>query len=122
MPSPADIVLALHALVVLFIVGGLIAIWIGAGARRSWARNHVFRTTHVVAIGIVATLAVLDLPCPLTVLESYLRVGQPGPQGFIQHWVSTLLYLDLPAWVFALAYVAFFIAVVVTWRRIPPGS
>jgi hypothetical protein len=122
MTSLADIVLVLHALVVLFIVGGLIAVWLGAAFRRAWARNRVFRTAHVVAIGIVATLAVLDLPCPLTVLEDYLRAGEPGTQGFIQHWVSTCLYLDFPAWVFTLAYVAFFLAVVVTWRRIPPGS
>lgn len=122
MTSLADMVLVLHALIVLFIVGGLIAVWLGAAFRRTWARNRVFRTAHVVAIGIVATLAVLDLPCPLTVLEDYLRAGKRSTQGFIQHWVSAWLYLDFPAWVFTLAYVAFFLAVVVTWRRIPPGS
>ena len=111
----------LHALIVLFIVGGLIAIWIAAGLKLAWARNRVFRTTHLVAIGIVATLAVLDVPCPLTVLEDYLRTGAAGPQGFVQRWVSAWLYYDFPGWVFVLAYVAFLLAVVVTWRRIPPG-
>lgn len=116
----ADLVLVIHALIVLFIVGGLILIWIGAALERAWARNRVFRTIHIVAIGIVATLAMLDLPCPLTVLEDYLRAGTPGTQGFLQRWVSALLYFDLPLWVFAIAYVAFFVAVIVTWRRIPP--
>lgn len=118
----ANLVLVLHALLVLFIVGGLAAIWAGAAMRLSWARNRAFRTLHIVAIGIVATLAVLDVPCPLTLLEDYLRTGAAGQQGFIQHWVSAWMYYDLPGWVFALAYVAFLVAVVVTWRRIPPKS
>ncbi|SAK90267.1 hypothetical protein AWB78_04802 [Caballeronia calidae] len=122
MISLADMVLVLHALIVLFIVGGLIAIWIGAAFERRWARNRVFRTTHIVAIGIVAALAVLDLPCPLTVMEDHLRAAAPGAQGFLQRWISAWLYLDLPLWIFTLAYIAFFIAVAVTWRRIPPRS
>ena len=117
----ANMVLVLHALIVLFIVGGLIAIWIAAELKLAWARNRVFRTTHLVAIGIVTTQAVLDVPCPLTVLEDYLRTGAAGPQGFVQRWVSAWLYYDFPGWVFVFAYVAFLLAVIVTWRRIPPG-
>ena len=118
----ANAILVLHALIVLFIVGGLIAIWVGAAFGRAWARNRAFRMTHVLAIGIVAILAVLDIPCPLTVLEDYLRAGAPGEQGFIQRWISAWLYFDFPLWVFTIAYVAFFFAVIVTWRRIPPKS
>ncbi|AET93316.1 hypothetical protein A9R05_31445 [Burkholderia sp. KK1] len=118
----ANTILVLHALIVLFIVGGLIAIWIGAAFGRSWVRNRAFRTTHIVAIGIVAMLAVVDLPCPLTVLEDELRAGASGAQGFVQRWVGALLYFDFPAWVFTLAYVAFFIAVAITWRRVRPRS
>jgi len=118
----ANTVLVLHALLVLFIVGGLAAIWVGAMLKRAWARNRAFRTIHLVAIGIVATLAVLNVPCPLTVLEDYLRTGASGPQGFVQHWVSVWLYYDFPGWVFPFAYAAFLVAVVATWRRIPPRS
>ncbi|BBU31537.1 hypothetical protein BTHE68_52710 [Burkholderia sp. THE68] len=120
MNSLANTILVLHALIVLFIVGGLIAIWAGAAFGCAWARNRVFRIAHIVAIGIVATLAVVELPCPLTVLEDRLRTGQSGTQGFIQRWVGAFLYFDFPAWVFTLAYVAFFLAVVATWRGIPP--
>ena len=116
----ANLVLVLHALIVAFIVGGLFAIWIAAALGLAWARNRAFRITHLVAIGIVATLAVIDVPCPLTVLEDYLRTGAAGPQGFIQRWVSALLYYDLPAWVFVLAYVGFLLAVILTWYRIRP--
>lgn len=118
----ADAVLVLHALLVMFIVAGLIAIWIGAAFRRGWARNRVFRLTHLVAIGVVAALAAIDIPCPLTVLEDWLRTGAAGSRGFVQHWVSAWLYYDLPPWVFAVSYVVFLLAVVITWRRIPPGG
>lgn len=116
----ANIVLVLHALIVVFIVGGLFAIWIAAGLGLAWARNRAFRITHLVAIGIVAALAVIDVPCPLTVLEDYLRTGTAGPQGFIQRWVSAWLYYDFPGWVFVLAYTAFLLAVILTWFRIRP--
>jgi len=122
MTALADAVLVLHALLVLFIVGGLVAIWVGAALQRTWARSRLFRWMHLAAIGVVAALAVLDVSCPLTVLEDWLRTGAAGSRGFIQRWVSALLYYDLPAWVFAVSYVVFLLAVVVTWWRIPPRS
>lgn len=116
----ADAVLVLHALIVLFIVGGLIAIWAGAALKRGWVRNRAFRVLHLVAIVVVAVLAALDVPCPLTVLEDRLRTGGTVEQGFIQRWVSLWLYYDFPAWVFAFAYVVFLLIVAITWRRVPP--
>ncbi len=118
----ADTVLVVHALIVLFIVGGLIAIWAGARLKRGWIRNRAFRQVHLVAIGAVAILAVLDIPCPLTVLEDWLRTGRVGLQGFVQRWVSYWLYYNLPGWLFATAYAAFLLVVAVTWFRIPPRS
>jgi hypothetical protein len=118
----ANTVLVIHALVVLFIVGGLLAIWVGAWLRLGWVRNRLLRLTHLGAIGIVAVLALLDIPCPLTVLEDWLRTGHAGPQGFIQRWVSEWLYYDLPGWVFATAYAAFLLIVALTWLKIPPRS
>jgi len=118
----ANTVLVLHALIVLFIVGGLIAIWTGAWLKRDWVRNRMFRIAHLTAIGVVAILAVLDIPCPLTVLEDWLRSGRVGPQGFVQRWVSHWLYYNLPGWVFAMAYAAFLLVVAVTWFRVPPRS
>ncbi|MBN3753768.1 DUF2784 domain-containing protein [Paraburkholderia sp. Tr-20389] len=116
----ADAVLVLHALIVLFIVGGLLAIWAGAALQYAWVRNRAFRVVHLAAIGIVALLAALDVPCPLTVLEDRLRTGAASGQGFLQCWVSAWMYYDLPLWVFAVAYVAFLLIVALTWFRIPP--
>ncbi|RDU98432.1 DUF2784 domain-containing protein [Trinickia dinghuensis] len=120
MTALADVVLVLHALVVLFIVGGFAAIWLGVALGWAWVRERRFRFTHLVAIGIVALLAALDIPCPLTVLEDRLRAGGVGPEGFVQHWVGRLLYYDLPMWFFTLAYVLFALAVLLTWRYVPP--
>lgn len=69
----ADIVLVVHALLVLFIVGGLAAIWTGAALGWRWVRARTFRLAHLLAIGIVAALAALGIDCPLTVLEDRLR-------------------------------------------------
>jgi hypothetical protein len=122
----ADAVLVVHALIALFIVGGLAAIWVGSGLGWEWVRCRLFRLAHLFAIGLVSTLSLLGLACPLTVLEGWLRngsVGSLGPveaQGFIQRWVSRLLYYDVSAWVFTLAYVAFALMVLLTWRLVPP--
>lgn len=116
----ADAVLVLHALIVLFIVGGLIAIWAGAALQYTWVRNRAFRVLHLAAIGVVAMLAALDVPCPLTVLEDRLRTGGTVEQGFVQRWVSHWLYYDFPAWIFVIAYVVFLLIVAITWRCIPP--
>ncbi len=120
MTALADVVLVSHALVVAFIVGGFVAIWLGAALDWAWVRERRFRFTHLVAIGIVALLAALDIPCPLTVIEDRLRTGHAGPEGFVQHWVGRVLYYDLPMWVFTLAYVLFALVVLLTWRYVPP--
>ena len=119
----ADTVLVVHALIALFIVGGLAAIWIGSGLGWEWVHSRLFRLAHLFAIGLVSTLSLLGLACPLTVLEDWLRNGSADPvgaQGFIQRWVSRLLYYDVSTWVFTLSYVVFALAVLLTWRLVPP--
>ena len=116
----ADVVLAVHALIALFIMGGLVAIWVGSGLGWEWVRDRSFRLTHLLAIGLVSILSLLGIACPLTVLEDELRNGAVGVQGFIQRWASRLLYYDGPVWVFTLLYVVFALVVLLTWRRVPP--
>jgi hypothetical protein len=118
----ADAVLVVHAALVLFIVGGLAAIWVGAAFHWRWVRSRVFRGVHLAAIGIVALLALLGVACPLTVLEDALRHEAGSTQGFVQRWVGRLLYYELPAWVFTVAYVAFAALVALTWRLVRPGG
>jgi hypothetical protein len=129
MPYPllADAVLLLHFGVVLFVIGGLVAVLIGnmfsnALAWR-WVNGGWFRLAHLVAIGIVAVQAWLGQLCPLTVLETWLR-EQAGSGGyrrsFIEHWVQWLIYYEAPAWVFTTAYTLFALLVLWAWWRWPP--
>jgi polyferredoxin len=72
---------------------------------------------------VVVLQAWLGELCPLTILESWLRVraGQHGyPAGFIAHWLHRLLYWEAPLWVFGLAYSAFGALVLLAWWRWPP--
>lgn len=119
----ADIVLTLHAAVVLFIVGGLVLIFLGNRQRWRWVNGRWFRLAHLGAIAIVVAQAWLGLDCPLTTLEVWLRgPGGMGDQagGFIAYWLGRLLYYRLPGWIFVLAYSLFGALVVLAWWRYPP--
>jgi hypothetical protein len=120
----ADSVLATHFAVVLFVISGLAAII--AGNRFGWrfVNGWWLRLAHVVAIGIVVAQAWLGVTCPLTTLESWLRVQAGGAAyetSFIEHWLTAMLFYDAPAWVFTATYTLFGLAVVAAWWRFPPG-
>ena len=115
----ADLVLVVHALFVIFVVGGLLATWVGIALDLPFARNPWFRGLHLAAIGFVVLEAVLGYVCPLTVWENTLR-GQATDKGFIQRWVHAWLFWDLPASFFTVAYTAFGALVAGTWWLWPP--
>jgi hypothetical protein len=117
----ANLVLAVHFAIVIFITAGLPLIWIGAALGWAWVRVRWWRTLHLGAIGLVALESLVGIACPLTVWEAALRVRRPA-DGFIQHWVARVMYYDLPGWIFTLAYTVFAAAVALTWRAVPPRS
>jgi hypothetical protein len=118
---PANLVLAVHFAIVIFITAGLPLIWIGAALGWAWVRVRWWRALHLAAIGLVALESLVGIACPLTVWEAALRAQQPAG-GFIQHWVARVMYYDLPAWLFTLAYTVFAAAVALTWRAVAPRS
>jgi hypothetical protein len=115
----ADAILVVHAAFVLFVVGGLVATWIGLALGLPFARNPWFRNLHLAAIAFVVLESLLGMMCPLTVWEYQLR-GEQSEAGFIQRWVHALLFWSWPAWVFTAIYVAFGLLVALTWWRFPP--
>jgi hypothetical protein len=115
----ADLVLFIHFLIVVFNVGGLVAIWIGAAFGWAWVRNRLFRFTHIGLMGFIAMEALLGITCPLTTIEDWLR-GETSDKGFIARWVHTLMFYEAPAWVFTVGYVTFFVLVALTWCCVPP--
>ena len=115
----ADAILLLHFGFVLFVVGGLALVWIGAAAGWAWVRNFWFRAAHLAAIAFVAAEALLGIWCPLTVWEDALR-GVHGEKSFVARWIHRLMFYDFPLWVFTTAYVAFALLVAATWWWIRP--
>ena len=115
----ADFVLSLHALVVLFNVGGLVMIIIGGPLGWAWVRHRGWRIAHIWLMGFVTIEALFGMTCPLTSLEDWLR-GVATEQSFVQRWVSALIYWNAPLWVFALLYAVFLLAVIAVWFVWPP--
>lgn len=119
----ADLVLVIHALVVLFITGGMALILIGASLQWKWIRNFWFRVAHLTAIAIVALQSWLEVFCPLTSLEMYFRrkVGQTvHDKSFVAYWLHELLYYEASFWVFSICYTLFGLAVLLAWLFILP--
>ncbi len=119
----ADLVLVVHAGVVVFVVGGLLLVVAGNLRGWRWVNGLPFRLAHLLAIAVIAVQAWLGQYCPLTLLEWWLRLqaGQPAyAASFVQHWVQRLLYVEAPLWVFALLYSGFGLLVLLAWWRFPP--
>jgi len=115
----ADLVLLVHFAFVLFVVGGLGLIWVGAAAGWNWIRNRRFRIAHLAAIVIVAAEAIAGVWCPLTLWEAQLR-GAQAEKSFVAHWIHRVMFYDFPEWVFTAAYVLFALVVVASWRFVRP--
>lgn len=119
----ADAVLALHAGVVAFVAGGLVLVPAGNRWGWHWVNGWWFRLAHLGAIAYVAAQQWLGATCPLTTLETSLRLraGQAGYQrSFIGEWLQRLLFYEAPGWVFTLAYTLFALCVAAAWLRFPP--
>ncbi len=119
----ADVVLALHTLFVLFVVGGLLLILLGWWRGWTWTRGFWFRWLHLAAIGFVVLEAWFGVPCPLTVLESRLRViagGSGYAASFIGYWLQRLIFYEAEPWVFTVVYTAFALLVVAVFVFHPP--
>jgi hypothetical protein len=117
----ADVILVVHALLVLFNVGALPLIWIGYFRGWTFVRNFSFRIIHLLLIGVVAAESVFGMMCPLTTWESELRgSGAQLEGGFIAYWLHRLLFFEFSPWVFTIAYVLFFLLVAFTFYWVPP--
>jgi hypothetical protein len=117
--AAADAVLLVHAAFVLFVVGGLVATWLGLVLGLPFARNPWFRNLHLAAVAFVVAESLLGMVCPLTLWEDALRGTRPEA-GFIERWVHALLFWSWPQWVFTAVYVGFGLLVAATWWLFPP--
>ncbi len=119
----ADVVLLLHVFFVAFVVIGLVLIFVGKFRAWSWVRNPLFRLAHLIAIVVVVVQSWFGLICPLTTVEMALRsrAGDSVYSGaFMQYWLESILYYQVPPWVFVVCYTVFAVVVVVSWFWIRP--
>lgn len=115
--------LAAHVAVVVFVVFGQLLILLGGVLRWRWVRQFWLRLAHLLLIVYIAAQAWLGELCPLTVWEQALRqrAGQMTyGESFIEHWLSRLLYIDAPWWVFVAMYSAFALLVLGSWWWVRP--
>ena len=119
----ADVIMLLHVLFVVFVVIGLVLIFVGKVRVWSWIRNPWFRLIHLAAITVVVVQSWLGLICPLTTIEMALRsrAGDTVYSGsFLSHWLENILYYQIPPWIFAVSYMAFAAVVAASWFWIRP--
>ncbi|MBX9811653.1 MAG: DUF2784 domain-containing protein [Burkholderiales bacterium] len=115
----ADLILIVHFAFVLFVVGGLALIWVGAALSWRWVRNFRFRIAHLAAIVFVAAESLAGIWCPLTVWEDALR-GTRSEMSFIARWIHRVLFYSFPEWVFTAIHVLFALVVLATFWLVRP--
>jgi len=118
----ADFVVAIHVAYVAVAVLGFVAILIGAAAHWRWVRSPYFRLTHLAMILLVCLETALGAACPLTTLESRLRLkagATAHSRDFIGYWLDRLIFYDAPPWVFTVIYFAFGTLVILTFWLVP---
>jgi hypothetical protein len=119
----ADIVAAVHAAFIGFVVFGFVAIICGIAMGAGWVRNVYFRAVHLAAILLVCVEALIGVTCPLTSLENRLRAlggDTPYPVSFVGHMLDGLIFYTFPQRLFTVIYLTFGALVLLVFVVAPP--
>jgi hypothetical protein len=119
----ADAILVTHVLFVVFVVFGLVLIFVGKLLSWRWIRNPCYRILHLLGIVVVVLQSWLGVICPLTTWEMNLRskAGESAYEdSFVVYWLNELLYYQAPSWVFILCYTAFGGLALSSWFLVRP--
>lgn len=114
----AQLVLALHLVVIAFNVAGLVVIPLGAKLGWRLVRIRWLRLLHLASLAVVALQAAFGRTCFLTLWQADLTGGREAP--LIMRWVNSVVYWPLPIWAFTALYLAVFAYVVALWWVVPP--
>jgi hypothetical protein len=115
----AELILALHLVVIAFNIFGLVATPLGAWRGWGFVRVRWWRALHIASLAVVAVQAVLGRACFLTIWQDDLA-GAVQEDPLIMRWVNSVIYWPLPMWVFTVAYVLVFAYALALWRWVPP--
>jgi len=116
-------VLGVHVAVIAFNAGGLIVIPLGAW--RGWPFVRVFwwRALHLALLVLVAVQALFGRACFLTLWQAALEqdAGAPASRApLIARWIDSVIFWNLPIWVFAALYGVVLVYALALWRWVPP--
>jgi hypothetical protein len=119
----ADLMVAIHVAYVAYVVLGQFLIWGGWAAGWRVVRSFWFRSTHLLAIAVVAFEQVFKIRCPLTVWEEHFRelAGQPVTgETFLGRLLHSVLFYNCEPWVFGAIYYTTLAVVGLTLILCPP--
>ena len=118
-PGLSQAILAVHLVVIVFNVAGLVVIPLGARLGWRWVRVRWWRVLHIASWAVVAVQAALGRACFLTLWQD--EVTGPGREPpLIMRVVNSLIYWPLPMWVFTAGYLALFGLVIALWWLVRP--
>ena len=115
----ADVLLLIHFGLAAFITIGFFIVPIGYRLGWNWIRKRNLRLLHLFVMGIITTETIVGLTCPLTALENMFR-DDDYSLPFISHWVTPILYWNLPSQAFIFLYSMCLGWVLILWKICPP--
>ena len=119
----AQLVLAAHMAVALFVIFGLVAIPLGAIRHWAFVFGFGWRAAHLGTASLIALQKVLGQTCFLSVWEFNLldRANLAHPHIPIIHaWAIDIMHWNMPLWFFTALYLAVLGYIVWLWRFAPP--
>ena len=123
MQTLATAILVVHLGIIVFNVGGLVAIPLGGWLGWGWVRGFWWRLAHVLSLLVVALQALFGRACFLTIWQFALSgAGGDRPEPLIASWINRVIYWPLPHSVFVALYAAVFALTLLLWHWVPPLS
>ena len=109
-------------LFVVYVLFGFLSFALYLPFRWKYVENADFRLTHTICIVFVATESILQIPCPLTILEWWLAMSEYNgltPESFMGRLFYRLLYYRAEEYVFTTAYALLAVIGVYSLFKIP---
>ena len=119
----AQAVLALHMLIALFVIFGMLAIPLGMLRHWAFIYNFGWRIAHISVAAVIALQKLIGQTCFLSVWEFNLldRAAQGHQQlPLIHTWAIDVMHWNLPLWFFTGLYVIILIYIGWLWYIAPP--
>jgi hypothetical protein len=115
----AEVILAIHLIVIAFNVLGLVIVPLGGLLGWRIVRVAWLRLLHLALLAIVVGQALAGRACILTIWQDDLTGQGSSPPPMLMKFIDGLIYWDLPLWVFTIIYAAAFLYVVALVALVP---